>query len=149
MMLSHLPGELLAEACRRAAALHQFPTLPPVGLILRAAADLAEPPLSAGRAWQMVREAINDRRARAALPRRVAAAAAAYGWRTLEDMPTVQMATAFAQFRGVYESIDGDERREDALPPSVRLPALAGLVARVGALPARRPRELPAAGGGR
>jgi hypothetical protein len=150
-MLGHFPGDVLRAAAIRAMAEHRIHTLPPVGLIVAHARDLTQPPLQTAEAWEQVRsfavrwscwfldglpthpETLRRFEAGLAnLPPQARAAANAYGWRTiLETDPGV----AFAQFRGVYESLAGRERTEAALPPAARLPkSVAGVVGEIGRL---------------
>lgn len=144
-MLGHLPFDVLKAAAKRAAGVHQFPTIPPVGLILQHARDLADPPLPAGEAWELACQAVRahgldgEARGLTSLPPRVAAAVRAYGWRAICDCPRSNAGTVFAQFRQVYESIDTAARTEAAMPPALRLPPAVGRAAAgIGAMPEAR-----------
>lgn len=150
-LLGDLELGVLQAAAKRAALEHRYPSLPPAGLIRQHAADLVHPPLPAAKAWEQAcvvarrwgedlvfrarftektRQRIEADLAR--LDPRARAAAEAYGWRNVVE---AQPGVGFAQFRNVYESLDGAERREAALPPALRLPAVAKALAGVGAMP--------------
>jgi hypothetical protein len=169
-LLGHFDIDVLRQAVRRAVHEHKIATIPPVGVIAAHARDLTQPPLQTAEAWEQVRsfavrwscwfldglpthpETLRRFEAGLAnLPPQARAAANAYGWRTiLETDPGV----AFAQFRGVYESLAGRERTEAALPPAARLPkSVAGVVGEIGRLRAadlgrREPAANGSVGGG-
>jgi hypothetical protein len=149
-LLGHWPFDVLMQAAQRAIAEHRYPNLPPVGLVAQHAQAILNPPALVAEAWRQVLAVARKwdfwliemptqedtlRRLRADmanLPPQARAAANNYGWRTiLETDPGV----AFAQFRGVSESLAGRERTEAALPPAARLPkSVAGVVGEIGRL---------------
>jgi hypothetical protein len=141
-LLGDLPAADLERAAKRALMGHNFPTLPPAGVIRQQATEFMDPPITAGEAWAMVMRAVaNGHYERPEpslkrLPPRVAAAARAYGWRALCDMPLASQQTTFAQFRDVYQSIDTRARTEAALPAGLRSPAVAALMGGIGGMPA-------------
>lgn len=160
LMLAHLPADVLQRAAQRAAAEHQYPTIPPVGLILKHAGIAIEPPTALAEAWLAVRAfaarweywlteglpthektLAKFKADRAALPPLARKAADAYGWPALVATET---GIAFAHFRQLYESLDGPARREAALPESLRTTpiaarSVASIIGGLGAMP-----ELPA-----
>lgn len=142
-LLADLPGDVLLAAAKRALLEHGYATVPPPGVIRRHAQAMVEGPgHTAGEAWRLVLAAVRRHTVRgeceglAALPPRVAAAARAYGWRSLCDVRPGEQQTAFAQFRDVYQAIDSRERAEAALPPALRAGRPAELTQGIGAMPA-------------
>lgn len=151
LMLAHLPADALQRAAQRAAAEHQYPNLPPVGMILKHAAAFDQPATALAEAWASVQAFVRRweywlteglptakktlaeyHAARAALPTLARQAADAYGWAALV---TTETGIAFAHFRQLYESLDKPARTEAALPPSVRSPAVASLTGGIGQMP--------------
>lgn len=151
VLLKHLPDGLLMASCQRAMAEYQYPTIPPVGLILKHAAVLDAPPTALAEAWRAVRLFVarweywlteglpthektlaKFKADRAALPPLARKAAESYGWSALV---TTETGIAFAHFRQLYESLDKPARTEAALPPSVRSPAIASLTGGIGQMP--------------
>lgn len=151
--LRDLPLETLRTAALRALMDHKFPSLPPIGLIRQHAATVSgDLPSPIADAWASVKrfatrwefwiiegmptyeKTLAEYRCDlAALPPIARQAATAYGWRAIIETET---GVAFAHFRQLYESLDRPARQEAALPPSVRVPALAHRTNGIGVFPA-------------
>lgn len=149
-LLGDLSGDVLLAACERAVMVHQFPTLPPVGLIRREAAAIAHPAVTAAEAWEDVLHVARTwghwlielptgektlARIRAdldALPPSALRAADAYGWQTILDTPA---SIASPQFARIFDGLDGPTKADAVLPPHLRAAEATVLTNGIGALP--------------
>jgi hypothetical protein len=139
-LLGDLPMHVLEAASRRVMMEHTYPTVPTAGAVRRAALELMRPEVVGPEAWRVVWQAVrrygldNYRLAVAEMPPAVARAVECFGWRVLCDAKDAELTQT--RFLKVYAEIAGAERREAALPPTLRAGALqGGAVPRV-ALPA-------------
>lgn len=139
-LLGDLPAQLVQSAAKQVAMEHNYPNLPPVGLIRKAAIALREPTTPGPKAWEMFCKAVsrygsgrqrlwangrfheidNEQLGLASLPPDVARAARAFGWNTLCDTTREDMGIAQTQFLKVYAQLGAHEQREAIMPPDVR-----------------------------
>ncbi len=135
-LLGDLPVPALQTAVRRALAEAQYPGLPPIGVLRKLAVEATRPPaLLWGEAWELAIRAIQkygytkEVEGLASLPPTVRRAVECLGWQAVCDCDKDRTETLRAQFRGIYESLDGREQRAALLPPSVgMLPRLANQI---------------------
>jgi hypothetical protein len=153
-LLADLPINVLQTAAARALIEHRYPSLPPVGLIRQHAVAVTTPESTSTIAdgwaavqafairWQYwLTEGVpsdpktlaNMEAWRATIPPTALRAAQSYGWQNIIE---ADGSVAFAHFRQLHESLDKRRQQEEALPPSVRTPAAATLIDRIGRMPA-------------
>jgi len=124
MILGDLDLKVVGVAIARLLAQpRQFP--PTVGDINEAARlNALEKPMDAGDAWSGVCAAVQYGRWEPALKERLPLAAVkaaeAFGLDRIRTRLTENAGTDFAQFRGIYESMQGRERAAATLPPAIR-----------------------------
>ena len=124
-MLNDLPADLVMAAARKVIASDEYPTLPTVGKLRKAAQELCHiGKLSAPEAWGEALKAVRNHgyygeaEAMKELPPDVAQVVRWMGWREicLSDAPDVVR----AQFMRMYEVQEKRTRELAGLPPGVR-----------------------------
>lgn len=139
-LLGDLPVGALQVAAKRALVEAQYPGLPPIGVLRRLAVEATRPPsLTWGEAWELSSRAIQkygytkEAEGLATLPLTVRRAVECLGWQAVCDCDKDRTETLRAQFRGIYESLDGRKQRAALLPPSSGL--LPRLANQIGVMP--------------
>lgn len=124
-LLGDLPADVLRRAAQRALLESQYPTLPPVGVLRRLAAEAMAPrQLAACEAWGLTLRAVEafgydqELRGLESLPPLVRRAAECLGWQTI--CASTEPEICRAQFAKAFEALAGREQRESLLPPSLR-----------------------------
>ena len=124
-MLNDLPAELVMAAAKKVIASDEYPTLPTIGKLRKAAQDLCHmDKLSAPEAWGQVLHAVHrhgyygEVEAMAALPENVGAVVGMMGWQDIchSDKPDVLR----AQFMRMYETVEIRQREREMLPAGVK-----------------------------
>lgn len=124
-LLGDLPADVLMAAARQAMVEHEYPTLPPVGMIRRLAVELIRPATSAVDAWNDVLSAVRiygiDRRRKglATLPPDVARVADSL-WEIICDCPDASLTFVQKQFTEAYQAVSAQAERQALMPPAVR-----------------------------
>lgn len=140
-LLSDLDAEVLKAGVRQVLIEHQYPTLPPVGMIRKFATTLSRPPaIASADAWDMALRAAQkhglgtstkfragqlpklvDHEAEALreLPGPVAYAVRRFGYRQICDATEKDIGIVRAQFLRCYEQFAEKEQHEALMPPSV------------------------------
>lgn len=124
-MLQDLPYNLAAAAVKKIIATDEYPTLPTIGKIRQAAAEISRGHiLSAAEAWGMVIKAIHgygyyrEAEALESLPERVAQVVR---WMGFQDIcMTDRIDVVRGQFLKMYETQQKRESEQALLPPAVR-----------------------------
>lgn len=140
-LLSDLPAKIIEAAAQQAVMNHPYPSLPPVGLIRKAAIALQAPPgIPAPEAWKLFLAAVrrfgSGRRNRmvkgelveydaseqglATLPPQVAHAARCFGWQRLCDTSGEHMGLAERDFIQSYDTLAKRDQQQAIMPPSVK-----------------------------
>lgn len=140
-LLKDVPLNVLSAAAKQAVLDHVYPTLPPAGVIRKAANALQQPATTGPEAWRLFVAAVrkhgsgkrrvfraghdpvdidNRETGLASLPPQVARAAANFGWETLCDTSPDDMGIAQTQFLKVYATMADHEQRLAIMPPSVK-----------------------------
>ena len=119
-LLKDLPAEVVMAAVRKVLTEWEYPNLPLVGVIRKAATELITPPApTALEAWGMVREAIRKDKPESSLHPAIQRAIKAFngldGIGYSEHIEFIQ-----AQFLKAYDPIARSENQQAALPASVR-----------------------------
>lgn len=124
-MLQDLPYELAAVAIKKIIATDEYPTLPTIGKIRQAAAEISRGHiLSAPEAWGMVLKAVHEYgyyregEALASLPGQVAEVVRWMGWQTI--CMSEKISVDRGQFLRMYETHQKREQEQALLPPAVR-----------------------------
>jgi hypothetical protein len=124
-LLRHLDPELLRLAVLRAVAESQYPVIPPVGVLLKIAQELASGPrMLAIEAWDALRRAIarygynRGDDALASLPPAVARVARALGWQSICDCVNTEVLRA--QFTKAYDQMSERDEVVQRLPEPLR-----------------------------
>jgi len=132
-MLNDLPYNLAAAAVKKIIATDEYPTLPTIGKIRQAAAEISRGHiLSAAEAWGMVIKAIHgygyyrEAEALAALPGHVAEVVRWMGWQSICMSDKIDVVRG--QFVKMYETHQKREQEQAVLPAGVR-----DAIARIGA----------------
>lgn len=166
-LLGDLPAAAVKAAVRTVCIDHGFPTIPPVGLVRKAAVAIQAPPAIPGpEAWNLFLAAVrrfgSGRRSRMvkgemrewdaseqglqSLSPVVAHAAKCFGWQRLCDTSGEHMGIAERDFLQSYGTLEKRDEQLAIMPPSVR--AIANNAGDNFALPdtstTRGPRELAA-----
>ena len=139
-LLGDLPLSALQAAAKRALLAHNYPTIPPVGMLRAFAMELVDGlPASHGDAFDMVLTAVRrfgcyDEKAgmESLDPACRRGVRAMGGWQAVCESPIEDRATLRAQFRMAYDQIADRETTLRNLPESIR-PAerLGGTAARI------------------
>lgn len=125
-LLGDLPKGVVLAACKAVLIDHEYPTIPPVGLVRRKALSLADPPVDGPTAWVQSLSAVRrfgcdrERDGLKSLPPRIAYALRAFGWRSLCDTTDDKLHFAREQFLSLYATTEATAEHRAALPPSVR-----------------------------
>lgn len=124
-MLGDLPYDLAAVAVKKIIATDEYPTLPTIGKIRQAAAEISRGHiLSAPEAWGMVLKAVHEYgyyregEALAALPEQVAEVVRWMGFQTI--CMSEKISVVRGQFLKMYETQQRRESEQALLPPAVR-----------------------------
>ncbi len=124
-MLGDLPYDLAAVAVKKIIATDEYPTLPTIGKIRQAAAEISRGHiLSAPEAWGMVLKAVHEYgyyregEALAALPEQVAEVVRWMGFQTI--CMSEKISVDRGQFLRMYETHQKREQEQALLPPAVR-----------------------------
>lgn len=124
-MLGDLPYDLAAVAVKKIIATDEYPTLPTIGKIRQAAAEISRGHiLSAPEAWGMVLKAVHEYgyyregEALAALPEQVAEVVRWMGFQTI--CMSEKISVDRGQFLRMYEIHQKREQEQALLPPAVR-----------------------------
>ena len=124
-MLQDLPYDLAAVAVKKIIATDEYPTLPTIGKIRQAAAEISRGHiLSAPEAWGMVLKAVHEYgyyregEALAALPEQVAEVVRWMGFQTI--CMSEKISVDRGQFLRMYETHQKREQEQALLPPAVR-----------------------------
>lgn len=124
-MLKDLPYELTMAAVKKVVAQDEYPTLPTIGKLRKAAQDLCRMDrLSAPEAWGAVLKAVQrhgyygEAEAMEKLPENVGAVVEMVGWRDIchSDKPDVLR----AQFMRMYETVEVRRKETELLPEDVK-----------------------------
>ena len=124
-LLKDLDYDLAFAAVKKVIASDEYPVLPTVGKIRKAAHDLCTMDrLSAPEAWGIVVKAIrkygycSEAEALASMPKEVAETVKFIGWRELclSEKPDVIR----AQFMRMYEAVEARQKERELLPDSVK-----------------------------
>lgn len=138
-MLQDLPYELAAVAIKKIIATDEYPTLPTIGKIRQAAAEISRGHiLSAPEAWGMVLKAVHEYgyyregEALASLPGQVAEVVRWMGFQTI--CMSEKISVDRGQFLRMYEVHQKREQEQAVLPPAVRdvIKQLAGKMKMIG-----------------
>ena len=138
-MLQDLPYDLAAVAVKKIIATDEYPTLPTIGKIRQAAAEISRGHiLSAPEAWGMVLKAVHEYgyyregEALASLPGQVAEVVRWMGWQTI--CMSEKISVDRGQFLRMYETHQKREQEQALLPPAVRdmMKQLAGKMKMIG-----------------
>lgn len=156
-LLGDLDAAIVLAAAKAVALEHVYPSLPPVGLIRKAALALTIPSIPAPEAWQLFLAAVrkfgsgrrrfmrggqwheSDREAdgMATLPPSVAHAARCFGWQRLCDTMPDHLALAERDFIASYGTLAKRDESKAIMPPAVRAIAERMFDAEPKQLPAR------------
>lgn len=124
-MLQDLPYELAAVAIKKIIATDEYPTLPTIGKIRQAAAEISRGHiLSAPEAWGLVLKAVHEYgyyregEALASLPEHVAEVVRWMGFQTI--CMSEKISVDRGQFLRMYEVHQKREQEQAVLPPAVR-----------------------------
>ena len=124
-MLKDLSYDLAAAAVKKIIATDEYPTLPTIGKIRQAAAEISRGHiLSAPEAWGMVLKAVHEYgyyregEALASLPGQVAEVVRWMGWQTI--CMSEKISVDRGQFLRMYETHQKREQEQALLPPAVR-----------------------------
>jgi len=124
-MLRDLPYDLAAAAVKEIIATDEYPTLPTIGKIRQAAAEISRGHiLSASEAWGKVIKAIHDygyyqgEEALTALPKQVAEVVRWMGWQ--EICMTDKIDVVRGQFLRMYETHQKREQEQAVLPAGLQ-----------------------------
>lgn len=124
-MLGDLQYNLAMAAVQKIIAADEYPVIPTIGKIRKAAAEIVRPnKLTAPEAWGQVINAIYhygyycEAEALAALSPEVAEVVRFMGWRELCHSDNVDVIRA--QFMRMYDTQEARHRENDMLPPAVR-----------------------------
>ena len=124
-MLCDLPYQIAKAAFMRVLAQNEYQTLPPVGLIRRAALDLsAGPTLTAAEAWGIVLRAVHafgfyqERKALESMPENVAQVVKWMGWQEICHSDNLDVVRG--QFIRMYDTQTSRKRDLELMPPEVR-----------------------------
>ena len=124
-MLKDLSYDLAAAAVKKIIATDEYPTLPTIGKIRQAAAEISRGHiLSAPEAWGMVLKAVHEYgyyregEALAALPEQVAEVVRWMGFQTI--CMSEKISVDRGQFLRMYETHQKREQEQALLPPAVR-----------------------------
>lgn len=135
-MLKDLPYELLVAATKKVIASNEYPTLPTIGKLRKAAQDLCRVDrLSSAEAWGEVLKAIQQHGfygkddALKGLPENVAAIAEMMGWQEIchSESPDVIR----AQFMRMYDSVETRKKEMELLPTDVHHD-IQGMIGKIG-----------------
>ena len=138
-MLQDLPYDLAAVAVKKIIATDEYPTLPTIGKIRQAAAEISRGRiLSAPEAWGLAIKAIHrygyyrEAEALASLPGQVAEVVRWMGWQTI--CMSEKISVDRGQFLRMYEVHQKREQEQAVLPPAVRdvMKQLAGKMKMIG-----------------
>lgn len=138
-MLGDLPYDLAAVAVKKIIATDEYPTLPTIGKIRQAAAEISRGRiLSAPEAWGMVLKAVHnygyyrEAEALASLPAPVADVVCWMGFQTI--CMSEKISVDRGQFLRMYEVHQKREQEQAVLPPAVRdvIKQLAGKMKMIG-----------------
>ncbi len=153
--LADLPTPIVRAAVRQVLMNHDYPTLPPVGSIRKAAVALQSPPAVPGpEAWKLFLAAVRrygssklprmvagelrdydgETMGLASLPPAVAHAARCFGWQRLCDTTPEHIGIAERDFLQAYAALGKRDEQSAIMPPSVR--AVAELASGIGGMPA-------------
>ena len=140
-LLGDLPLPVLQAAVKQVLLNHEYPTLPPVGIIRKAAIALQSPPAIPGpEAWSLFLAAVrrfgSGRRHRMVkgemqeydagerglrtLPEPVQHAARCFGWQRLCDTSGEHMGIAERDFLQSYGTLEKRDEQQAIMPPSVK-----------------------------
>lgn len=124
-MLGDLQYNLAMAAVQKIVASDEYPVLPTIGKIRKAAAEIAQPNrLSAPEAWGYVMSAIHrygyyrESEALASMPPEAAEVLRLMGWQELCHSDNIDVIRA--QFMRMYETQATRRREADMLPPAVK-----------------------------
>jgi hypothetical protein len=124
-MLGDLPYDLAAVAVKKIIATDEYPTLPTIGKIRQAAAEISRGHiLSAPEAWGMVLKAVHEYgyyregEALAALPEQVAEVVRWMGFQTI--CMSEKISVDRGQFLRMYEIHQKREQEQALLPPAIK-----------------------------
>ena len=138
-MLHDLPYEVATAAVKKIIATDEYPTLPTIGKIRQAAAEISRGHiLSAPEAWGMVLKAVHEygyyreAEALASLPEHVAEVVRWMGFQTI--CMSEKISVDRGQFLRMYEVHQKREQEQAVLPPAVRdvIKQLAGKMKMIG-----------------
>ena len=124
-MLKDMPADLALASAKKVIGSDEYPVLPTIGKIRKAAQDLCQMDrLSAPEAWGLVLKAVHrygyygEAEAMASLPDNVGAVAQMMGWGEIchSDKPDVLR----AQFMRMYETVEVRQQERDMLPDDVK-----------------------------
>ncbi len=125
-ILKDLSADLCMAAAKKVIAADEYPTLPTIGKIRKAARDLcAADRVSAPEAWGQTLKAIQrhgyygEAEGMASLPENVAQVVEMIGWTDIchSDKPDVLR----AQFMRMYETVEQRQREVDLIPEDVKV----------------------------
>ena len=124
-MLKDLPFDLALAAAKKVIASDEYPVLPTIGKLRKAAQDLCHlDKLSAPEAWGRIVHAIHrhgyygEVEAMALLPENVAAVVRMMGWQEICHGENADVLRA--QFMRMYETVEVRQREREMLPAGVK-----------------------------
>lgn len=123
--LNDLPYDLTMAAMQKIIAVSEYPTIPTIGKIRTAAAEINEPNrITAPEAWGIASRAVqkygryNEAEAHKSMEPNVSAVVRMIGWDNLCQSENIDVIRA--QFMRMYETQENKRRENTLLPPAVK-----------------------------